>query len=279
MEIERLSRLRLPKTQPVAGINAITEHRHVMGDADGLFGGNPAHPVVTVVVVPDLRVPPEADPAAHRRLDQLPRPAAPEPLVSDLHLPAVPDRLVEDAEFVADAVADCRDLKSGKGFEEAGGQTAEPSIAKTRLLLKGEDLLDVLDTEALQGCCGLRLDAEHQQVVAKLGADEELCREVGHRPRPLVRPQRILGGQLSAHQPIPHGITQRQVEIVGARVVHPAAEGEEEVFGDALEEIVRTEASPLGIPVAGGEGQFGSVGEGAAHGQGAEAGLNLLYLG
>ena len=279
MKIKRLGRLRLPQPQPVAGVDAIAEHRHIMGDADGLFGGNPAHPLVALVVVPDLRVPPEADPATHRRLDQLPRPAAPEPLVSDLHLPAVPDRLVEDAELVTDAVAGGRDLQSGKGFEEAGGQTAEPAIAKTWLLLKGEDLLDVLDTEALQGCGGFGLDAKHQQVVAQLGADEELRGKVGHRPRLRVRPQRILGGQLAAHQPIPHGITERQVEIVGARVVYPAAEGEEEVLGDALEQIVCTEAGPLWIPVAGGDGQIGSVGEGAAHGQGAEAGISRLGLG
>jgi len=66
---------------------------------------------------------------------------------------------------------------------------------------------------------------------------------------------------------------------VGARVVHPAAEGEEQVLADALEEIVRTEASPLGIPVAGGEGQVRSVSEGAAHGLDAEAGASLMGLG
>jgi hypothetical protein len=51
----------------------------------------------------------------------------------------------------------------------------------------------------------------------------------------MVRPEGILGGQLSAHQPIPHGITQRYVEIVGTSVVHAAAEAKEEVLGDALE--------------------------------------------
>ena len=234
MEIKRLGRLRLPQPQPVAAVDAIAEHRHVMGDADGLFGGNPAHPVLALVVVPYLRVASEADPAAHGRLHQLPGPAALEPLVGDLHLPAVPDRLVEDAELVADAVAGGRDLKSGEGFEEASCQTAEAAVAQSRLLLKGEDLLDVIDAEALQGCGSLRLDAEHQQVVAQLGADQELRREVRHRPRPMVRPEGILGGQLSAHQPIPYGITQRHVEIVGTSAAHSATEGKEEVLGDAL---------------------------------------------
>jgi hypothetical protein len=50
----------------------------------------------------------------------------------------------------------------------------------------------------------------------------------------MVRPEGILGGQLSADQPIPHGIAQRHVEIVGAGVVHPPTEAKEEVLGDAL---------------------------------------------
>jgi hypothetical protein len=96
-------------------------------------------------------------------------------------------------------------------------------------------VFNIIDAKALQGCGSLRLDAEHQQIVTQLGADQELRREVCHRPRPLVRPKRILGGQLAAHQPIPHGITEGQVEIVGAGVIHSATEGEEEVLGDALE--------------------------------------------
>jgi len=51
------------------------------------------------------------------------------------------------------------------------------------------------------------------------------------------------------------------------------------VLADALEQIVRTKAGPLGIPVAGGEGQVGSVGEGAAHGLDAEAAASLVFLG
>ena len=43
----------------------------------------------------------------------------------------------------------------------------------------------------------------------------------------------LQGGK--ALQPFPHGITQRQVEIVGAGAAHPATEAKEVGLGDALE--------------------------------------------
>ena len=62
------------------------------------------------------------------------------------------------------------------GTRERRRPEAEPGIAKSRLLLEGKDRLDVLDTEALQGCGRHRLNAQHQQVVAQLGADGEIRR-------------------------------------------------------------------------------------------------------
>ena len=60
--------------------------------------------------------------------------------------------------------------KQRQGTRESRRLEAEPGIAKTRLLLEGEDRLDVLDTEALQDRGRLRLNAQHQQAVAQLGA-------------------------------------------------------------------------------------------------------------
>jgi hypothetical protein len=63
--------------------------------------------------------------------------------VSVLHLPAVDDDLVEDAELVADAVADGRDLQRGQRVHVAGGQPAEAAVAETRLLLVLEQLVEI----------------------------------------------------------------------------------------------------------------------------------------
>ena len=176
IEIKRFGGIGPPQPQPVAGVDAIAQHRHVVGHADGVFGRNPAHPVVAVLIAIALGAAAEAHEAGLIRMGDLPGPAGLEPLVGDLHLPAVADQLVEDAEFVADAVAGGRDLQRGHRFEEAGRQPPQAAVAQARLLLHIEDLLDVVDPEAAQRLGRLLLDAQHQQVVAQLRADQELRR-------------------------------------------------------------------------------------------------------
>ena len=56
-----------------------------------------------------------------------------QPLVRKLDLPAVTNRLIEDAELVADAVANGRDIERRKRVHIARCQTAEPAIAQARL--------------------------------------------------------------------------------------------------------------------------------------------------
>src|ERR1700676_3858856 len=72
----------------------------------------------------------EADP--HRLVEpgNLPRIAPLQPVVRPFLLPAVADRLAEDAVFVAQAVTHRRQLHGGHGIEEAGGETAEAAIAQ-----------------------------------------------------------------------------------------------------------------------------------------------------
>src|SRR5579871_2801720 len=67
----------------------------------------------------------EAD--AHRLIQpfDLPRVAALQPVVGPFLLPAVADRLTEDAVFVAQAIAHGRQLHGRHGIEEAGGEAAE----------------------------------------------------------------------------------------------------------------------------------------------------------
>ena len=55
----------------------------------------------------------------------LPGVAQAQPLVRHLHLPAVPDLLVEDAEFVADAVADGRNLQGVLYSKQASQMKAD----------------------------------------------------------------------------------------------------------------------------------------------------------
>src|SRR4029434_8195056 len=63
----------------------------------------------------------------------LPRVAETQPLVGRLHLPAVADRLVEDAEFVADAVTHRRVTERREQIHVAGREPAEAAVAKAGL--------------------------------------------------------------------------------------------------------------------------------------------------
>jgi len=107
----------------------------------------------------------------------LPRVAEPQPAVDALVLPAVADLLIEDAELVADAVADRRQLEGGQRVEEAGGEPAEATVAEAGLLLVLDQLV-VRQPEVGQRRPQRGLDAEGQDVVAELRAEQVLGGQV-----------------------------------------------------------------------------------------------------
>ena len=63
--------------------------------------------------------------------------AVAQPLVGLLDLPAVDDLLLEDAELVADAVAQRRHFERGQRIDEAGREAAEAAVAQARLVFVG----------------------------------------------------------------------------------------------------------------------------------------------
>ena len=251
IEVEAFGGIGTPEPQPVADVHPIAQHRHVMGNADGVFRRDPAGAVVAFVVDVALGATAEAHEAGLIGLGQFPGPAALEPFVGDLHLPAIADQLIEDAELVADAVAGGRDLQAGQRLHVASGQTAEASIAQARFLLHIQDLLQRLDAEIPQGLLGLLLDPEVQQVAVELRADQEFRRQVGHR---FLRagPHRFSGGQIAHHQPITHRIAQGHVEVMAAGGGGELAEREEQVFRHAVEHALGIEAGAFWVVVTAG---------------------------
>jgi hypothetical protein len=93
-----------------------------MGDSHHRFRSHPANAVVPLSVAVGLGVTTEAHQAVFVGINQLPGPAAFEPLITDFHLPALADLLIKDAKLVADPVASGRHLQAGQGIEEAGSQ-------------------------------------------------------------------------------------------------------------------------------------------------------------
>ena len=73
--------------------------------------------------------PPNFTSKAISERDDLPGIAEAQPLVRDLDLPAVTNRLIEDPELVADAVADRRNIERRQRVHVTRGQPAQAAIA------------------------------------------------------------------------------------------------------------------------------------------------------
>ena len=143
-EVERLRRFGFPQAQRVRGVDAVAEDRRVVGHAVHDLVPAPSaravRPCSSVIVLGAA-----AELHFHRPLRprDLPGIAEAQPLVGLLHLPAVDDLLLEDAELVADAVADRRDLQRRQRIEEAGGEAAEAAVAEAGLVFVREQLVEV----------------------------------------------------------------------------------------------------------------------------------------
>ena len=106
LQCERLHGARAPQRQHVARVDAVALNRGVVGDALDDPTGNPPDALVACIVGVELGVTAPVDRVMHVGLGDLPRVTVGQPVVGLLDLPAVVDLLVEDAELVADAVAD-----------------------------------------------------------------------------------------------------------------------------------------------------------------------------
>ena len=122
LEVEGFAGLGLPQPQDVAGVDLVAQDRGVVGNPPHRAVGNPAHPEMALLV--DIPFGPAAHPHlnAHFGPAYLPGIAELEPFVGIFHLPAILDPLIEDAELVADAIADGRHLEGGQGIDVAGGE-------------------------------------------------------------------------------------------------------------------------------------------------------------
>ncbi len=115
-----------------------------------------------------------------------PRIAEAQPLVRLLHLPAVDDLLLEDAELVADAVADRRNLERRERIEETRGETAEAAVAEAGLVFAGEQLIEV-QADLGDRRAHVVVHAEVHEVVAEVRPHQELGGEIRHRTRAVLR--------------------------------------------------------------------------------------------
>ena len=137
------------------------------------------------------------------RTSDFPRIGAAQPVVRLFLLPAVLDRLPEDAVFVAQPVAHGRELHRRHRVEEAGRQAPEPAVAQARVGLLFEQL-EPIEVLLLDGLLRERIEQEVGDVVGQRAADEELHREVVDALGVLAL-VRVLRVDPSLRKDVPHG--------------------------------------------------------------------------
>jgi len=228
-EVEDLGRLGAPQAQQVHGAHAVAEDGRVDRHAAKDLVRHPAGAQPALVVGRVLGVAADADVVGDLRTPHFPGVAEAQPVVGGLDLGSVADDLGEDAEFVADAVADRRDLESRERIHEAGREPPEAAVAEPRFLLVRDQRVEV-DAQPGERPARDLLDAEVEQVVAEERAGQVLGREVADRAR--------VGLLVGAHRA--HPVVQQAVaDGVGERLVLVVDRGEIENASLHVEQVVQ----------------------------------------
>ena len=133
-EVETLDSLRGPQPHGVHRVGSVAGNGCVVWNSAHHSFWNPLHFEPSLGIRVDLRVPTHLHLKSILGPFQRPRVSEPQPLVCRLHLPSVTNLLIENAVFIADAVANRGNLQCGQRIHEAGGKPAQPAIAQPRFL-------------------------------------------------------------------------------------------------------------------------------------------------
>ena len=144
-------------------------------------------------------------------MGDLPGVAELEPLVRLLHLVAVHDSLVEDAEVIAQAVPDGGEAQRGHGVEKTGGQAAETTIAQPGVHFAVAKRLPIQPELGHRGAATV-FQLEVDDVVPEQAADQELERQIVD-PLDVLPVMRLLGGDPALDQAVAHRQRQREITV------------------------------------------------------------------
>ncbi len=112
-----------PQTESIDSASAVADNRQIVGHADDVAGIDPA-PFLALRSGDDVHAAFELNGKRVLGAGDFPGVAELEPLVGLFDLVAVDNLLIEDAEIVAESVADGGETQSGHRVEKAGRQTA-----------------------------------------------------------------------------------------------------------------------------------------------------------
>src|SRR4029077_12623797 len=111
LKVEGLRCFRLPKTQGIGRVDLISKDWHIMRDSPDYLDRNPAHPIAALIVAVSFCVTAKVHLNDRFWTREFPGVAQAQPFVCTFNLPTITNLLIEDAEFVPDAVADCRNFQ------------------------------------------------------------------------------------------------------------------------------------------------------------------------
>ena len=111
LKVEGFRCFRFPKAQGIGRVDLVSKDRHIVRNTPDYLRRNPAHPIAALIVIVSFCVTAEIHIDGSIWTTDFPGVAQAQPLVRNFDLPAILNLLAEDAEFVPDAVADCRNLQ------------------------------------------------------------------------------------------------------------------------------------------------------------------------
>src|SRR5690606_17645736 len=161
-----------PQPQGVDRSTTPAYHRRVIGDGAYALLRLPQLPRGARTVVEAHHSAAKADAIGHLGTLELPGIAEVQPGFGLLGLPAVDDRLAEQAMLITNAVAVRGQTQGRHALHEAGCQAPEAAVAQCRIRLDLTDALE-LDTELGHGLAGHIEQTEIAQVVHQQATDEE----------------------------------------------------------------------------------------------------------
>ena len=218
--VKALGQLRGPEHQLVDGVGVVAGDIEVVGNGHDR-GVAVLGDLELAVVVPLVDLAAEADLHGVVLLGHQPDVAHLEPVVRQLHLPAVHDLLLEDAELIADGEAGGGVAQTGQRVKIAGGQTAQTAVAESGVGVEGVEVPDI-DIELFERVGEDFLPAEIVEVVVQGGADQKLH---GHIVDLLASV--VLIAALEGAAAVVHGVSddgaERLVGLLVGRLVHVAA--------------------------------------------------------
>ena len=240
LEVERFDGLGFPKPQRVAGGDAVAGDRRVVGHAAHFGLRNPAHAIAVLLVGERLRASAEFHLIRDLRARDLPRVAVLQPFVGDLGLPAVADDLIENAELIADAVADRGHFDRGERIHVTRREPPESAVAKAGFLLLRNDVVEIVAKRA-QRFTRRFGNAEIEQIVRKVWTGQIFRGEIRDAARVLSA---VAGDAFDTalKDPVAHSQRERDVKIVFRRDTFEPAEAVAKILEKGLLDFVGGES-------------------------------------